>query len=269
MPQVDPLALGKRLSKEMARSKLTLEGFRLAVENRSGHARGTSYGSIWSYVNGQGSAEPRRELIEAMADVLGVLPDYLLTGRGPRTKEDAAMQEAGLYVDERRDDEDIKRWRIVYRAISAAESKLPYLATTSFEGTRDAILEDLTMAFFRSGRLPLDGYTNGQFVEAVFLLAWLLTLPAAVFGPSTDIGEGYFMAMGSALATLVRQEASPVDTLAKLRTAKKAWEAAYQPPLDPEQAALMEVLEEMSPTFEELIGAPAADPVPVRHDHAV
>jgi hypothetical protein len=72
---------------------LQLKPFQEAVQEKTGHARGTSYGQVWSYVKGQAPLEPRREVVEAMAEELGVLPTYLLYG-GSRTAEEAQVVEA-------------------------------------------------------------------------------------------------------------------------------------------------------------------------------
>jgi len=88
MPGFNPVALGERLREEMGKQTppLDVKALQKRVIENAGEARGTSYGSIWSYVNGQAPLEPRREVIEGMATVFGVLPDYLLAG-GPRTPE--------------------------------------------------------------------------------------------------------------------------------------------------------------------------------------
>ena len=89
MPDFNPVGLGKRLKLEMERQQppLDVKALQARVIEKAGAMRGTSYGSIWSYVKGQAPLEPRREVIDALASVLGVLPSYLLAG-GPRTPEE-------------------------------------------------------------------------------------------------------------------------------------------------------------------------------------
>jgi hypothetical protein len=90
----DPQAFGERLVREMERAGIpdvqTLQR-RLA---QTTSARGTSYASVWSYVNGRAPAVgPRQDVVDALASILGVLPGYLLAG-GPRTPSEAAAEEA-------------------------------------------------------------------------------------------------------------------------------------------------------------------------------
>jgi hypothetical protein len=93
MPEFDPKAFGSRLRGEMRERGVETKALQEDVRERTGGARGTSYGSVWSYVNGQAPVEPRREVVEAMAVELGVLPEYLLHG-GPRTLAEAEVASA-------------------------------------------------------------------------------------------------------------------------------------------------------------------------------
>ena len=105
MPTFDPAAFGARLRDAMEKRGFDVKKLREKVENevisKTGKKRGTSYGTVWSYVNGQAPLEPRREVVEALAEVLSperdhLLPHFLMFGEGPRTLAEAA---AGAVAD--------------------------------------------------------------------------------------------------------------------------------------------------------------------------
>jgi transcriptional regulator with XRE-family HTH domain len=101
----DPVAFGERLREELDLKGWDVKAFQQKVAAKvPGNRMGTSYGSIWSYVNDQAPQEPRRETVEAMASLLGVRPDYLLFG-GPRTETDvrAAQHSEAAIAEERID----------------------------------------------------------------------------------------------------------------------------------------------------------------------
>src|SRR5689334_10691178 len=98
MPEFDPVAFGFRLREELERAGLDVKAFQAKVVERGGAMVGTSYGSIWSFVKGHAPREPRVEVIEAMAHVLGVLPSYLMIG-GPRTTEAKAAADLEMKAE--------------------------------------------------------------------------------------------------------------------------------------------------------------------------
>lgn len=103
MAEYSAAGFGDRLRKAMERQGWTVKShvrrLQQDVHKATRGARGTSYGSIYSYVHGQGPpSEPRREVVDALAKVLKVLPDHLLFG-GPKTIEESAL---GVPRDENR-----------------------------------------------------------------------------------------------------------------------------------------------------------------------
>lgn len=95
MPDFDATAFGTRLHAALQDRGWDVKKLQETVRGRYGRLPGSSYGNVWSYVNGKAPIEPRRELVDAMADLLGVFPEYLLFG-GPRTDIEAAATEAAL-----------------------------------------------------------------------------------------------------------------------------------------------------------------------------
>jgi hypothetical protein len=86
MAEFDPVGFGERLS--LAMEKAGIPDVR-ALQKRLAKKtteRGTSYPQVWSYVNGRApDSGPRRAIVEALADILRVRPEYLLHD-GPRTE---------------------------------------------------------------------------------------------------------------------------------------------------------------------------------------
>lgn len=107
MSTFDPGAFGERLRRCMAQRGLDVKSLRQQISDATGGARGTSYGTIWSYVKGHAPLEPRREVVEALAALFDVLPEYLLHG-GPKSQAEAAILER----EEERDDSRFNEWML-------------------------------------------------------------------------------------------------------------------------------------------------------------
>ena len=96
MGPFDKSGLGRNLKRELQAKGWTITKLRSEVTARLGEGHPhTSYGSVWSYVNGEAPDNPRREVLEAMADALGVRVEYLLHD-GPRTDAEASREATGL-----------------------------------------------------------------------------------------------------------------------------------------------------------------------------
>ena len=107
MSTFDPVTFGERLRLRMDERGLDVKSLRQQVSDATGGARGTSYGTIWSYVKGHAPLEPRREVVEALAALLDVLPEYLLHG-GAKSQAEAAILER----EEERDDSRFNEWML-------------------------------------------------------------------------------------------------------------------------------------------------------------
>jgi hypothetical protein len=90
-PTINPTAMSRVLQEEL--KGWELREFQEAVKEASGGARGSSYGAVWSYVNDP-PQNPRRVIVEAMAEVLQVRFEYLATGEPPRTERAERDREA-------------------------------------------------------------------------------------------------------------------------------------------------------------------------------
>lgn len=93
------MSISERLQKELKDQKpaWTTRKFQIAVEKEAGEgARGTSYASVYEYVEGKGRTEPPLSFLRPAARVLGVSPRWLAFGGRYRTLEEEA---AGAVAD--------------------------------------------------------------------------------------------------------------------------------------------------------------------------
>jgi len=231
---VDPRALGERLSVRLQEKGWSYKEFQRKVERAAGGARGTSYGSVWSYVNGE-VAEPRPRVVEAMAEVLGLSTSWLTYGDGPRTQKDIARTALGTDVG----DEKARRLSSLFRAMETARSRLPPLEASLLE-RRDHVVENLVVDLLESGGRGLETYGEGEVAEAFVLVAWLMALPLRMVGPDptpdrADSGEEYLLATATALRLAMPkspdgQPFSVLDRLRRLRVTLTQGGNGWAPP---------------------------------------
>lgn len=222
--RVDPTVLGRRLASRLEEKGWAYKDFQRRVRDASGGARGTSYGSIWAYVNGK-VAEPRPRIVAVMADVLGLSREWLATGRGPRTREEAARREVAAGRDA---DPGDPHMRDLVRAMELARSRLSS-PESELLARRDHVLETLVVDLLESGGRGLESYGEGEVAEAVTLVAWLLTLPLRMLDPGNRhrrAGERdpYVLAMAATIRSALPPppEGRPFNMLTRLRSLRSA-----------------------------------------------
>lgn len=97
------MSISERLQQELktrtpAMSKRQLQK---AVEKEAGKGtKGTSYASVYEYVEGKGKTEPPLSFLRPTADVLGVRLEWLITGDGLRTEEEHLVGAQEAQVEE-------------------------------------------------------------------------------------------------------------------------------------------------------------------------
>lgn len=222
--RMDPTALGRRLQSRLEEKGWAYQDFQRRVRDASGGARGTSYGSIWAYANGQ-VAEPRPRIVAVMADVLGLSREWLATGTGPRTREEAARRELAAGPDPDPGDD---RMRGLVRAMARARRRLPS-PESELLGRRDHLLETLVVDLMESGGRGLESYGEGEVAEAVTLVAWLLALPLRMLDPGDPRRrvrdrDPYVLAMAAAIRASLPPppEGRPFNVLSRLRLLRSA-----------------------------------------------
>lgn len=93
MPDFDAVAFGERLHDELERRAWNVKTLQRHLRGRTGGAKGTSYGQVWSYVNGKAPIEPRRNVLEALAVLLEVRMEWLAFAEEPRTEQEGRAAE--------------------------------------------------------------------------------------------------------------------------------------------------------------------------------
>lgn len=212
----DPGALADRLSERLRERGWGYEDFHRKVRDASGGVRGTSYGSVWAYANGK-IQEPRPRVVRAMAEVLGVTYDWLMTGRGPRTVQEAARTEPRT-----RPAGDRPRVDRVARLLEAMDAEEGRVATPGAGSGHDRVVQALVIDLLESDGLGLDRYAEGEVREAVRLVSWLLTFPLAAIGEgslSPEVRRAYLLSTAAAvrLALPASPDGRPLNILDRMR----------------------------------------------------
>jgi transcriptional regulator with XRE-family HTH domain len=223
IPHVDSSTLGERLFASLQEKGWSYKEFQQKVQRVAGGARGTSYGTVWSYVNGE-VAEPRPRIVQAMAEVLGLSTEWLASGDGPRTEKEVARSALGVEAG----DERTQQLGMLFRTMQTARSRLPSLEGELLE-RRDHVLENLVVDLLESGGRGLETFGEGEVTEAIVLVAWLLALPLRMIGPDPESGrpdraEEYVLTMATALRLAMPKspEGQPFGALSRLRRLRSA-----------------------------------------------
>lgn len=230
LQMVDSGSLAGRLAARLDEKGWGYEDFHRRVRDAADGARGSSYGSVWGYVNGKVS-EPRPRIVQAMADVLGVRYEWLAAGDGPPTPEEAARvdtpQRAAVEAGERR----LVR---LLEAMETARDRLPDPPARVL-ARQDRVVERLVIDLLESDGRSFDSYAEGEVAEATRLVTWLLTLPLVVLGGTEaverrDRREAYTLSMVAALRLALTSGPESrahrvLDRLRRLRAATREFMA--------------------------------------------
>lgn len=204
---------------------MSVRGLHRAVEERFPDLRGTSYGGIRQYAEGN-VRNPRIELLRALADVLGVRADWLAFGEGPMTEREAARMRAQRDGRAEAVSEDVLDIRRAFASMEEAVGDLP----TAFLG-RDEVLVGLAFDLTDAEGSTTAERQATEYGEAVELLAWLMMLPAELLGGVDHRnGRQYFMAMAAALSAAIPGpgESPGGGLLANLRAARGKMEGSQE-----------------------------------------
>lgn len=106
MSQKLTIQYGERLRLALKEAPMSVRKLAEEMSGRYGHLRGSSYGGIRQYVGGK-IESPRRELLDAFADVLRVRPEWLAFNDGAMTAQEDQVRSAleGATTSERREGE--------------------------------------------------------------------------------------------------------------------------------------------------------------------
>ena len=94
------MSISERLRKELARTPPTsTRQFQKAVEDEAGKGtRGTSYASVYEYVEGKSKTEPPLSFLRPAAKVLGVRLAWLVSEDGKRTEREHLLEGRGTML---------------------------------------------------------------------------------------------------------------------------------------------------------------------------
>lgn len=219
-----PDGLARRLSSTLEERGWGYEDFHRRVREAAAGARGSSYGSVWSYVNGK-VAEPRPRIVRAMADALGVTYEWLVSGQGPRTTEEAARTRTPPAAAR---EEGQQRLARLLEAMEGARERLPE-PPARILARQDRVVERLVIDLLESDGRSFESYAEGEVAEATRLVTWILTLPLVTLGGTEalarrDRREAYTLTMAAALRLALSDgaESRPHRVLERLRRLRAA-----------------------------------------------
>ena len=231
MPTFDPKAFGERLRDALEEGGWDVKKLRQAVHTKTGGARGTSYGSVWSYVNGQAPIDPRREVVEALSELLDRLPEFLMYGEGPRTKREEQTEKARKEARVHEEGGEIEPWRESYDAMRAGMDRRSLLwSRATYFYTTEALFQGLVIDFLESGGEEFLTWSPEDIEEVAFWLVSLIDAPVDALRP-VEPGMNlamrkwpeYFAAMTMAIGAALPEEGygRPREILKELRASQE------------------------------------------------
>lgn len=110
--QKQMIGFDRRLRRAMKHGPKPMSTRRLAkaLQDQFPGLRGTSPSGVRFYVEG-GPKDPRVELLRAMADVMGIRPEYLIWGEGPMTKGELLAETAEASARRTLEQEELEKMR--------------------------------------------------------------------------------------------------------------------------------------------------------------
>jgi len=220
----------QRIKSELARFG-SLRALHTAVLELCGaDTRGTSYGGIRAIVAGE-TDHPRPNVLQAMAEVLGVRFEYLMDLEDVRTESE--MRDRGVAPQTQ---EVEKPWMDSWAALDDGMRRLPLLwSHAQYYGGR-SLLKGLATDLLESGGAKIVDWSVEEIHETVFLLGSLMALPAqAMYGTASNIlsrplgrEDEYFQAMALAIRGLLPR-GDPRGVLAALRSFYAALPGSHGP----------------------------------------
>ena len=200
------------------------------MSSRYKHLRGSSYGGIRQYVEGK-IESPRGELLQAMADVLGVRPEWLAFNKGLMTEREEQAQKALKRAKSREEGSEIALWQERYDALRAGvERPSPLWNVGGYFHATEPLMQGLVIDFLESGGEHFLTWSPEDIEEVTLWLVSLIEVPAQALSPALE-GVNHFMekwpeyftAMTIAIrAALPRgEQGRPRELVTRLRAAQE------------------------------------------------
>ena len=227
----DPKGFGERLRDALEERGWDVKKLRQAVHTKTGGARGTSYGSVWTYVNGKAPIDPRREVIEALSELLDRLPAFLMYGEGPMTKREEQAQKAQKRAKSHEEGSEMAPWQERYDALRAGVERPSSLWNMGryFYAT-EPLMQGLVIDFLESGGEHFLTWSPEDIEEVTLWLVSLIEAPAQALRPALEgvnrfmeKWPEYFTAMTIAIRAALPREGQgrPREIVTRLRAARE------------------------------------------------
>ena len=197
------------------------------MSSRFKHLRGSSYGGIRQYVGGK-IESPRMELLDAIADVLEVRPEWLAFNSGSMTKLQEQAKKARQQAKSR---EEGSAWQERYDGLRAGmERPSPLWRMATYFYATEVLIQGLVIDFLQSGGEDFETWSSEDIEEVTAWFVSQIEAPAQalwVAGPGVNLAmrkwPEYLAAMTMAIRAALPSEGQgrPQEIVKMLRTAKE------------------------------------------------
>ena len=201
------------------------------MRGRYMHLRGSSYGGIRQYVEGK-IESPRVDLLEAIADVLGVRPEWLTFNDGPMTKRQEQAQKVRKRTKAQEERGEFEPWQERYDSMLVGMKRpLPLWGVAGYFYATEPLVQGLVVDVLESGGEDLLKWSPEDVEEVTYWLMKLIAAPARDLRPGGPELVGrvmekwpeYFAAMTMAIRAALPPEGQgrPREILARHRANEK------------------------------------------------
>ena len=209
---------------------MSVRGLAKEMSSRYAHLRGSSYGGIRQYVEGK-IESPRGELLQAMADELGVRPEWLAFNKGLMTEREEQAQKALKRAKSHEEGSEMAPWQERYDALRAGvERPSPLWNMWRYFHATEPLMQGLVIDFLESGGEHFLTWSPEDIEEATLWLVSLIEAPAQALRPAKEgvnrfmeKWPEYFTAMTLAIRAALPREGQgrPREIVTMLRAAKE------------------------------------------------
>ena len=200
------------------------------ISGRYEHLRGSSYSGIRQYVEGKIDS-PRVELLDAIADVLGVRPEWLGFARGPMTKRQEQAQKVQQRAKSHEEGSEMAPWQERYDALRAGvERPSPLWNMGRYFYATEPLMQGLVIDFLESGGEHFLTWSPEDIEEVTLWLVSVIEAPAQALRPAKEGANRfmekwpeYFTAMTIAIRAALPREGQgrPREIVTRLRAARE------------------------------------------------
>lgn len=182
------VAVGQRMARERERKEISLSAFSRSVHERTGGVRGTSRTALRNLENGRVDA-PRKEVVEAAAEILDVDEEWLWSGREELRPDAAPETPEGAPDSDRNPPEDPP---FVHDGPWAPEVARAIASSTHLARAPRPVRRRFWRLLRTAGNTSPSVRTSDQLVRFAKEIDHLVLRPLDLIGPTTTTeGEGF------------------------------------------------------------------------------